>query len=227
MQRCSQSEKEDGDQALPRMTYRQHTGITTRGLWLALCNVVLAIQSGLFAYAHGLNFLQFYRPSSFLIMAKQSLDALFFFARRAPFRTSRSPYDWIVGIAGLSLPLLLRPVDRPFDFVIGQFLQFAGFFLQIIGIISLNRSFGIVAANRGVKTGGLYRFVRHPLYSAYIIGDVGYLTNNLSIRNIVIFILSTMLQLLRISVEENFLRQDAAYVEYAKRTRWRLVPFVF
>ena len=209
------------------MTHWRNTQITTKGLWLALCNVVLAIQSGLFAYAHGLNFLQFYRPSSFLIVAKESLDALFFFARRAPLRTSGSLYDWIVGIAGLSLPLLFRPVERPFDLGIGQFLQLGGFLFQILGILSLNRSFGIVAANRGVKTGGLYRFVRHPLYSAYIIGHIGYLINNLSIRNIVIFVLSTILQLLRAFVEENFLKQDAAYVEYAKRTRWRLVPFVF
>ena len=209
------------------MKYRRNTQITARGLWLALCNVVLAIQSGLFAYAHGLNFLQFYRPSSVLIVAKESLDALFFFARRAPLKTSRSLYDWCVGIAGLLLPLLFRPTGGQFDSGVGQFLQSAGFVLQVLGILSLNRSFGIVAANRGVKTGGLYRFVRHPLYSAYIIGNTGYLINNLSSRNSIIFVSSTMLQLLRVLVEENLLKQDAAYVEYVKRTRWRLVPFVF
>jgi len=207
--------------------WQQNTAITKRGLWLALCNVVLAVQSGLFAYAHALNFLQFHRLSNLLIMAKETLDAVFFFARRAPFRTSRSPYDWFVGIAGLALPLLFRPIGTPDDFIIGEFLQLAGFFLQTLGITSLNRSFGIVAANRGVKTSGLYRLVRHPLYSAYIIGHIGYVINNLSIRNCIIFVLSTTLQLQRIFIEENLLRQDAAYVEYSKRTKWRLVPFVF
>ena len=209
------------------MGYWQSTAITKRGLWLALCNVALAVQSGLFAYAHALNFLQYHRPSNFLIMAKESLDAVFFFARRAPFRTSRSPYDWFVGIAGLSLPLLFRPVSVPDDLLVGQFLQLAGFLLQVLGIMSLNRSFGIVAANRGVKTSGLYRLVRHPLYSAYIIGHIGYVINNLSTRNCIILVVSTILQLQRVLVEENLLRQDAAYVEYSKRTKWRLVPFVF
>ncbi len=207
--------------------WQQSIAITKRGLWLALCNVVLALQSGSFAYAHALNFLQFRRSSNFLIMAKESLDAVFFFARRAPFRTSSSAYDWFVGIAGLALPLLFRPISTPNDSIIGQFLQLAGFVLQALGITSLNRSFGIVAANRGVKTSGLYRLVRHPLYSAYIIGHIGYVINNLSIRNGIIFVLSTTLQLQRIFVEEKLLRQDAAYVEYTKRTKWRLVPFVF
>lgn len=207
--------------------WQQSATITKRGLWLALCNVVLAVQSGLFAYAHALNFVQFHRPSNFLIMAKESLDALFFFARRAPFRTSRSPYDWFVGIAGFSLPLLFRPLGVPHDLFIGQFLQLAGFLCQVLGIMSLNRSFGIVAANRGIKTSGLYRLVRHPLYSAYMIGDIGYVINNLSIRNGIIFGLSAILQLQRVFVEENLLRQDAAYVEYSKRTKWRLVPFIY
>ena len=205
----------------------RNTQITARGLWLALTNVVLSALFGLFAYAHSLNFLRYYRISNLLMMAKESLDALFFLTRRAPLKSSRSPYDWIVGIAGLLVPLLFRPVQRPFDFPAGQFLQYAGLFLQILAIVSLNRSFGVVAANRGVKTGGLYRIVRHPLYAAYVIGHVGYVINNPSTKNILLLSVSTALQIQRVFIEEGFLREDAAYAEYVKRTRWRLVPFIF
>ena len=201
--------------------------VTARGLWLAFCNVILAVYFGLFASAHALNFLRYQRVSNLLIVAKETLDAFFFLARRAPSKTSKSPYHWAVGIGATFGPILFRPVERPLDLPSGQALQFAGLVLQVIGIMSLNRSFGIVAANRGIKTGGLYRFVRHPLYSAYIIQHIGYVINNFSVRNCLIFAFATGLQLLRITIEEGFLTQDLAYLEYTKRTRWRLIPFVF
>ena len=40
--------------------------------------------------------------------------------------------------------------------------------------LSLGRSWGIIPANRGVKTGGLYRVVRHPIYASYVIFDAAY-----------------------------------------------------
>ncbi|NWG13795.1 MAG: isoprenylcysteine carboxylmethyltransferase family protein [Acidobacteria bacterium] len=209
------------------MTGNAALGISLRGLWLAFTNVTLAILSGLFAYAHALNFLRYQRISNFLIVAKEFLDASFFVARRAPFRTSRHPCHWLVGVAGTFLPLLFRPVDRPCDLVLGQLLQLLGLILQVAGILSLNRSFGIVAADRGIKTDGLYRAVRHPLYSSYILGHIGYILNNPSLENCVIFVLGTMLQVHRMFIEESFLKHDDAYGEYMKRTRWRLIPFVF
>ena len=33
---------------------------------------------------------------------------------------------------------------------------------------------GIVAAHRGIKTGGLYRAVRHPIYAAYLLAFGGF-----------------------------------------------------
>ena len=201
--------------------------VSWRGLWLASCNVTLAVLSGLFAYSHLLNFTRYKRVSNLLIVAKEALDGCFFLVRRAPLRTSKSPYDWIVGIGSTLLPLLLRPVERPYDFFLGELLQVFGLVLQIIGIISLNRSFGIVAANRGLKTDGLYRVVRHPLYSSYFLDFLGYLINNLSARNCLILAATGFFQVQRIFIEEDFLKRDASYAEYMKRTRWRLIPFIF
>ncbi len=189
------------------MTAKSNLRVSPRGLWLAFINVMLTILSGLFAYAHALNFLRYQRISNFLIVAKEFLDASFFLTRRAPVKTSRLPHHWLVGIAGTFLPMLFRPVDRPYDFAVGQFLQFLGLLLQVAGIASLNRSFGIVAANRGIKTRGLYRAVRHPLYSSYIVGHIGYVINNLSIQNCLVLISATLLQLHRMFIEESFLKQ--------------------
>jgi hypothetical protein len=40
--------------------------------------------------------------------------------------------------------------------------------LVLAATLRLGRSFGIVATNRGIQTGGLYRIVRHPIYAAYV-----------------------------------------------------------
>jgi protein-S-isoprenylcysteine O-methyltransferase Ste14 len=200
--------------------------ISLRGLWLAFCNLTLATYFGLFAYAHALNFFRYQRLSNLLIVAKESLDAVFFLARRAPLDTSKSSYHWAVGIGATFGPTLFRPLETPLDLASGQFMQVTGLLLQVVGIASLNRSFGIVAANRGIKTGGLYRYVRHPLYSAYILQHIGYVLNNLSAHNCVVFGAVTVLQLIRMIIEERFLAHDPAYVKYMAQTRRRLIPFV-
>jgi protein-S-isoprenylcysteine O-methyltransferase Ste14 len=208
------------------MTRRAAFRVSWRGLWLAFCNLTLAAYFGLFAYAHALNFLRYQRASNLLIVAKESLDAFFFVARRAPLDTSRSLYHWAVAIGATFGPTLFRPIETPLDLISGQFMQSTGLLLQVAGIASLNRSFGIVPANRGIKANGLYRYVRHPLYSAYILQYIGYVLNNLSVRNCLVCCAVTVLQLLRMTIEERFLARDPAYVRYMKQTRWRLIPFI-
>ena len=63
-----------------------------------------------------------------------------------------------------------------------MFLPQLGFCVILIGLIlhlgaklNLRRSFGIVPADRGVKTLGLYAFVRHPMYLGYMVAHVGFL----------------------------------------------------
>jgi protein-S-isoprenylcysteine O-methyltransferase Ste14 len=92
---------------------------------------------------------------------------------------------------------------------------------------ALGRSFGIVAANRGVKTAGLYSFVRHPAYTGYLVSYLGYVGENPSLRNAVLLVAGTAAQVVRISEEERMLSFDQAYRAYLARVRRRLIPFVY
>ena len=45
----------------------------------------------------------------------------------------------------------------------------SGLVLHLYGKVCLARSFGLVAANRGVQRLGPYRVIRHPIYAGYVI----------------------------------------------------------
>ena len=94
-------------------------------------------------------------------------------------------------------------------------------------VLTLGRSFGVVAANRGIKTHGPYRIVRHPIYASYLVGMVGYLFESPSPRNILLFSTVIGFQIARIHSEEQCLVGDPEYREYRQRVRYRLVPLVF
>src|SRR5215213_11862391 len=121
------------------------------------------------------------------------------------------------------LPLLLRPsalAPVPLA-MLGNVIQFVGGLLVLAATLRLGRSFGIVAANRGIQTGGLYRVVQHPIYAAYVLAFGGFVLTHPTLINGMILAVWLMIQVLRIRAEERLLMQDAAY---AAQVRYRLIP---
>jgi protein-S-isoprenylcysteine O-methyltransferase Ste14 len=106
-------------------------------------------------------------------------------------------------------------------------IQLIGLTMAIVALGSLRRSFGLAPANRGVKTNGMYRFVRHPLYAAYLVTFVGYVLAYPAVWNFAVLACSIAGQLLRMTFEERLLLRDQQYVDYAARTRFRIIPGVY
>ena len=136
---------------------------------------------------------------------------------------------WVATMGGAFAMLAARPASHP---AFGLEPLYAG--LQVGGAVAaaytlaaLGRSFGLVAANRGVKTGGPYAFVRHPLYLCYVATDLGYVLENPALRNGLLLALSWLCQVIRIRTEEDCLRADPTYLNYCERVRYRLVPLVW
>ena len=213
--------------ASPRFASPIEPAEAGRRLWETLCNVALAVLFLRFAMLHGQTAYHTLRLSSFLLLAKVTIDVYFFLTRSLPKGVSLSIYDWFIGITGTFLIVLFQSSSQSTDHWLGHTLQFAGMFLQLAGILSLNKSFGIVAANRGVKTSGMYRFVRHPLYFSYAIAYAGYILNHPTNWNFMIYAASFTLWALRLIAEERFLMQDEEYREYALKVRSRLIPGIF
>jgi protein-S-isoprenylcysteine O-methyltransferase Ste14 len=69
--------------------------------------------------------------------------------------------------------------------------------------------------------------VRHPLYLSYSIAFAGFVLNQMTWHNIMVYFAAVLLWVLRIVAEERLLMNDSTYRAYAERVRWRLVPHVF
>ena len=198
-----------------------------RGLGAAISNLLLATLFSSFAYAHLQRFLAQPRLSVLLIVAVEGLVAVMLVIRRDPENTQHSWKTWGATSIGTLAPMLLRPIDAPMDLLVGQALMIAAFGLQIGAVLSLNRSFGLLPAHRGVKSDGLYHWVRHPLYSAYLLAHVGYLASNMSWANFLVVATGAAFQVVRIIQEEQLLLQYPDYARYSATTRWRLVPAIW
>jgi protein-S-isoprenylcysteine O-methyltransferase Ste14 len=174
------------------------------------------------------SFVQTGKWTSLLWMVSEGLVILLLVFRRESHRLSRHPWDWIVAIGGSFTVLLVRPTTTTIapEFL-GVALQLAGTVFEIYAKVFLGRSFGIVAADRGIVVGGPYRIVRHPIYLGYFVTHVGFLLANWSPRNIALYIVIYFFQISRILAEERILREDESYRAYCERVRYRLIPAVF
>ncbi|MGE3075447.1 MAG: isoprenylcysteine carboxylmethyltransferase family protein [Dehalococcoidia bacterium] len=184
--------------------------------------------SALFFYAHASHAIDAKSFTNVFFAAEQALLIGMFLTRRRSSYTSIVPMDWVVATLGGWLPLLMRPHEVGGSAaVIGSGIQVVGLSLVILSSVSLGKSFGVVAANRGLKVGGLYRVVRHPIYFSHSVTLAGFVIANFWWFNVLNLAVLTCFQVLRICAEERVLRETADYAEYAQRVRWRLVPGLY
>lgn len=198
--------------------------LRSRGANLALA-LLLAWVWGMFCYTHLLAWQRTGELGYLLFAGSESLVALLFLLRHQPAAVSVAPGDWLLAVAGTAAPLLFNPSGG--GSAAGDMLIVAGVLLQIGGLLSLNRSFGLVAARRQVKTGGLYRVVRHPLYASYLLMYSGYLLVNPSLANLLLAVLAAALLVGRMGREERFLVRELAYQAYMDQVRYRLIPLLY
>ena len=83
------------------------------------------------------------------------------------------------------------------------------------------------SANATLITKGPYRFIRHPMYTAILLGSLGLLINQFTWLRLAIVISLAIVLLIKLNLEEKMLSQKFdAYKEYMKHTK-RIVPNIF
>jgi len=164
-----------------------------------------------------------------LLVISESLAVFLILTRRFATTVSRRPLDWILSLVAVNAPLLVVPAAAS-AFVPSQVastLMIAGMIIQISAKAVLWRSFGLIPANRGIRTKGPYRIVRHPMYAGYTITHIGFLLGFPSLQNFLLYFATFLIEVIRLFREEAILKKDRLYRAYAARVRYRLLPGVF
>lgn len=99
--------------------------------------------------------------------------------------------------------------------------------LSLLSLLSLGRRFGVRPALRALVTQGPYRIVRHPMYLAYVIADIGYNLVEWNAGTALLVLAGWASLLYRIRAEERVLAHDAGWAAYATSVRYRLFPGVW
>jgi protein-S-isoprenylcysteine O-methyltransferase Ste14 len=168
-------------------------------------------------------------PYAARVMISEFAVLLFTLIRRPTTAISVNLGDWMLACTATFAPLLVIPADDSFPALanVGLFLLIVGNFWQAVAKFVLRRSFGIAPANRGVKVGGPYRYMRHPMYAGYLLVHIGVTILMFSWHNLLIYLIGWTAQIRRLLAEERLLSDDPDYARYMGVVRWRLLPGIF
>ena len=118
--------------------------------------------------------------TSLLVLAGESLVVILTIFRRKAQLVDRSVAAAVITTVSVAGPPLLRVSDATplLPDAATAIVCALGLVLVVVGKMALGRSFGLVPANRGVVVRGPYMFVRHPIYTGYLITHVAFLVAN-------------------------------------------------
>ena len=168
------------------------------------------------------------KPWDAVILVSEGLVVFFVVIRRGALMVSTRPIDWLIALTGTVAPMLIHAGGRPLaPPAVALGLMLFGLLFSIWAKLILRRSFGLVAANRGVVHTGPYSFVRHPIYAGYVLVYIGFFLDNPLAWNAGVYLATVSLLIVRVLAEERVLAQDPAYAAFMGRVRYRLAPGVF
>jgi protein-S-isoprenylcysteine O-methyltransferase Ste14 len=181
------------------------------------------------AVRFGADFLKTGRVTGLLLLVSELLVVVLTVMRRSAAAVDRSVRARVLTVLSMLAPPLLQPAQvAP---ILSQSVTVAasvvGLAIVIAGKITLGRSFGLMPANRGVVSSGVYRVVRHPIYLGYLITHVAFLLATPSAWNIAALFAADAALLLRAVCEEQTLSRDSQYRAYQQIVRWRVCPGLF
>ena len=168
------------------------------------------------------------RPWDGIVLVAEGLVVGFMIFRRSAVSVSTRPFDWLVALAGTAAPMLVKGGGEALVApAVGASLMLGGMTFSVWGKLILRRGFGLAAANRGVVDTGAYAFVRHPIYTGYVVIYIGFFLLNPLPWNAIVYLTTLVLMVVRILAEEKVLAQDPAYGAFMTRVRYRMAPGLF
>jgi protein-S-isoprenylcysteine O-methyltransferase Ste14 len=168
-----------------------------------------------------------------------------FVARHVPPALERSVYVWIASLLLIAVCVFWQPVAGEL-YRIDWPLALIGYAIQIFGITITARGssaidaldlagirqtadgvHGRVSRRVPLQTTGVYGFVRHPLYFAWLL--FVFATPHMTFTRLEFAVLSSAYLALAIPLEERALINafGESYLTYQRKVRWRMLPGVY
>ena len=181
------------------------------------------------AVRFGADFLKTGRVTGLLLLVSELLVVVLTVVRRSAATVDRSMRARVLTTVSMLGPSLLKPagVTALMSQVGTVGISVIGLAIVIAGKITLGRSFGLMPANRGIVSSGVYRVVRHPIYLGYLLTHAAYIAAMPSAWNVAALIVADIALLARAVCEEQTLAKDPSYRSYQQVVRWRVCPGLF
>jgi protein-S-isoprenylcysteine O-methyltransferase Ste14 len=194
-----------------------------------IARAVIVVLFSFMAIRFGADFLSTGRVTGLLLLVSEALVVVLTVIRRSAATVDRSARARLLTALSMLGPPLLQPahVTALLPQTMTVAVSAVGLAIVIAGKVTLGRSFGLMPANRGVVSSGLYRLVRHPIYLGYLITHVAFLLATPSAWNIAALFAADAALLARAVCEEQTLSRDERYRTYQQAVRWRVCPGVF
>ena len=189
-------------------------------------NIVLALLWSRFVYLYASAFYRNPALVTALFFVLETSIVIAFCIRRPALVQCHQWRDWVPAVGAIVLGMQFQPSWEPRDVALGYIIEIAGICVAMLGMCSLGRSFAILPANRGLQTGGLYAYIRHPIYAGYILLYTGYTVLNPLGSNCVVLLCCVGMLFWRAANEELVLARDPSWLTYTKRVRWRILPYI-
>lgn len=160
---------------------------------------IFALVAGYRWYTSGLIF--------FGLLVVRDLAASWFLISRNPSKgRSDSRFSEILAYVSSAWPLIFLHPERflPLAGLLSSVLAIIGFAISTLAVFDLGTSFGVSPANRGIVRTGLYRYIRHPMYSGYVVSEFGFVF--LNPYNLFFWITSVALYFIRTKIEDHVLK---------------------
>jgi protein-S-isoprenylcysteine O-methyltransferase Ste14 len=190
--------------------------------------------SGMGVYSHAISLSSddpgkiLYICHDLLLFCFYLLIIVLFFLRSASKANSPRILPRVLAYAGTFVPFLLifmrGPEVKTGSTLLSISLMAGGMMFSLYSLKSLGRSFGITPQARTLVQEGPYRFIRHPLYVAEIVGFTGSILAKFSAATLCILLIFIAIQSYRAVQEEMLLAKAIPdYSAYQAKTK-RFIP---
>ena len=173
-----------------------------------------------------------FTPTDWIYVAQHLLVLGIALTREPPRAQDRSPASYVAVVVSYAYPYaqvtLLRWGTGYLVWpTVGVALVTVAAGLSLWSLLTLGRGFGLRPALRRLVTTGPYRFVRHPIYFAYLVADIGYNLTEWARGSVLVMLVGWASLVYRIQAEERILSQDPAWADYRASVRYRLIPGIW